>query len=329
MFSSSRIHHQLFTPYTPKQNGSVERKLWHISEVLQSLLLQSSLPSHFWVEALLTAVHLINRLPTKLLSHKSPYELLFHRTPDYKPLRTFNCECFPWLKPHSVNKLSPCTSPYIFLGYSLHHKAYHCFDPTSGSIHISRHVKFNESIFPYFTSQQHTPPTSPILPTQLLVPYLPSTTSFPFVTSTKQPPTPATQTTQSSPFFGIPLTIHLLPLSPSPTQLSNHHNSSSQPPLKKHHMLTRLQTRCLTKKKNVSLLSPTSDPTKPTGFRDASTSPLWRVTMSHEFNALLAQQTWILVPRQSASNILGCKWTFKIKRNSDGSIPRYKAKLVA
>ncbi|KAB2629407.1 hypothetical protein D8674_034202 [Pyrus ussuriensis x Pyrus communis] len=51
--------------------------------------------------------------------------------------------------------------------------------------------------------------------------------------------------------------------------------------------------------------------------------------MSDEFNALLKQRMWSLVPPVPRANIVGCKWVFKLKQNSDGSIERHKARLVA
>jgi hypothetical protein len=51
--------------------------------------------------------------------------------------------------------------------------------------------------------------------------------------------------------------------------------------------------------------------------------------MQVEFNALLKNQTWSLVPPSAANNAVGCKWVFKLKRKADGTIECHKARLVA
>jgi Reverse transcriptase (RNA-dependent DNA polymerase) len=50
--------------------------------------------------------------------------------------------------------------------------------------------------------------------------------------------------------------------------------------------------------------------------------------MSLEIQALQQNNTWTLVPLIPNQNIVGCKWVYKIKRCADGSIERYKARLV-
>ena len=72
-----------------------------------------------------------------------------------------------------------------------------------------------------------------------------------------------------------------------------------------------------------------ASPTEPTSVSEALQHPAWRAAMSDEFNALLCNETWTLVPFHPSQNLVGCKWVFRIKRNSDGSIERYKARLVA
>ena len=51
--------------------------------------------------------------------------------------------------------------------------------------------------------------------------------------------------------------------------------------------------------------------------------------MDAEYNALMQNKTWTLVKPQSHKNIIGCRWTFKIKRDSNGAILKHKARLVA
>ena len=51
--------------------------------------------------------------------------------------------------------------------------------------------------------------------------------------------------------------------------------------------------------------------------------------MDDEMQALHQNHTWVLVPRQADMNIIGCRWIFKTKLHSDGSLDRLKARLVA
>ena len=55
----------------------------------------------------------------------------------------------------------------------------------------------------------------------------------------------------------------------------------------------------------------------------------WKAAMNEELDSLESMDTWVTVPRPEDRAVIGCKWVFRIKRNADGSIARYKARLVA
>jgi hypothetical protein len=61
----------------------------------------------------------------------------------------------------------------------------------------------------------------------------------------------------------------------------------------------------------------------------ALNDPLWRRTMDDEYCALIKNATWHLVPPRPSLNVVDCKWVFKIKPKTDGSVDRYKVRLVA
>jgi hypothetical protein len=113
----------------------------------------------YWSYAISTAAHLINKLPTRTLGNQSPWAALYKVFPDLKHLRTFGCECFPLLTPYNSHKLFPKTTPCVFLGYPLHTKGYYCLDPVTNRIYTSRHVLFNETIFPGLSHPKVCSPT--------------------------------------------------------------------------------------------------------------------------------------------------------------------------
>jgi hypothetical protein len=50
---------------------------------------------------------------------------------------------------HDIHKLSPCSTPCVFLGYLSSHKGYRCLDMATRRVIVSHHVVFDESVFPF------------------------------------------------------------------------------------------------------------------------------------------------------------------------------------
>jgi hypothetical protein len=68
---------------------------------------------------------------------------------------------------------------------------------------------------------------------------------------------------------------------------------------------------------------------EPTCYTMAAKSREWHQAMNLEFDALLHNHTWTLVPSNPSQYLIGCKWVFRVKRKADGSVERHKARLVA
>jgi transposase InsO family protein len=113
------IRHFLMAPYSPQQNGVVERRNQTVVGMAQSLLRK------FWGEAVATSVFLLNRAPTKAVNDKTPYETLYGVKPDVHYLNIFRC--LGYVKKVGVHqpKLADRSSVMIFIGYEPNSKAYY------------------------------------------------------------------------------------------------------------------------------------------------------------------------------------------------------------
>ncbi|CAL9028389.1 unnamed protein product, partial [Prunus brigantina] len=68
---------------------------------------------------------------------------------------------------------------------------------------------------------------------------------------------------------------------------------------------------------------------EPETFEEASQNSEWVKAMGEEISALEQNQTWDLAPKPRDVKPISCKWVYKIKRRPNGSVERYKARLVA
>ncbi|KAL5753906.1 hypothetical protein ACOSP7_022126 [Xanthoceras sorbifolium] len=54
-----------------------------------------------------------------------------------------------------------------------------------------------------------------------------------------------------------------------------------------------------------------------------------RQAINEELDALHKNHTWDVVDLPSGQSVIGCRWVYKIKTKVDGSVERYKARLIA
>jgi transposase InsO family protein len=117
------IKHEFSAPYTPQQNGVVERKNRTLINMARTMLGEFKMPEQFWSEAVNTTCHTINRLYLHRLLKKTSYELLTGNKPNVSYFRVLG----------------------FLLGYDSNTKAYRVFNKLSGLVEVSSDVVFDET----------------------------------------------------------------------------------------------------------------------------------------------------------------------------------------
>ncbi|GKC07810.1 ribonuclease H-like domain-containing protein [Tanacetum coccineum] len=94
-----------------------------------------------------------------------------------------------------------------------------------------------------------------------------------------------------------------------------------------HHMVTRAKAGISKPLARMNCHATTTSPI-PCSHLHTLRNPNWHKAMVDEYNALISNRTWALVPRLANVNIVRSMWFFKPKFNADGLLSRYKARLV-
>ena len=298
---SEGVKHELTIPRTPEQNGVAERLNRTLMESVRSMLIGGQLPQRFWAEALATAVYIRNRSPTKIIEEVTPYEALLGVKPKVNHFRVFGCLAYAHICKEERRKLDPKATKCILLGYGTVVKGYRLYDIEERKVFFSRDVVFVES-----------------------------------KTGIEQE-----QVTESEKLVNIELICDNLS-DPEPTdavdqeeveQEEANHNAEDdereEPPVLRRSIRERRPPDYYGAYVNVTMedLSP-----EPTTVEEALASPehkKWKEAMNKEIESLKANKVYDLVELPSNKKTVGCKWVFKRKINADGSIERYKARLVA
>jgi hypothetical protein len=76
-------------------------------------------------------------------------------------------------------------------------------------------------------------------------------------------------------------------------------------------------------------LAQVSETHDPETFVEASGHLYWDTTMNEEYRTLMENDTWDLVPLPKERKLVRCKWVYKTKYASDGSVERHKDRVVA
>ncbi|OWZ09396.1 polyprotein [Phytophthora megakarya] len=368
------IVQEFSTPYSPQQNGKVERGNRVIVEMARSMMLGANLPTAYWADAVVCAGYVRNRCPTKVLDGKTPMEALFGKTPDISNLRVFGCKVQVLVPQEHRKKLDSKTRNGIFIGYATG-GAYLVYIPRhgTGETITARSVVFYEDQFlpsedgeeitissqlDLLRLDQVSSTPSPRLDTveeeKEDVAMVPSETATP-----SEMETPAQPTSGSFQPVGAARLEARLRGDPrrekatAPVRRSSRIPRPSQRKLEYDESHLSMEEVCAMVEERV--LPASFDGTNvQDGFIDGELTPSdisnwalgveplnldevyesddqneWEHAMDDEIRSLLEKGTFEVVPLPPGRSAIKSKWVFKKKTLADGSLDKYKARIVA
>jgi hypothetical protein len=139
------IKHEFYSPYTPQQNGVVERKNRTLLDTTRTMLDEYKTPDRFWAEVINTACYSNNRLYLHRILKKTSYELLTGKKPSVSYFRVFGSKCFILVKRGRKSKFAPKVVEGFLLGYDSNTRAYRVFNKSTRLVEVSCDIVFDET----------------------------------------------------------------------------------------------------------------------------------------------------------------------------------------
>lgn len=339
-FTAKGIEHHLSIAGISQQNGVAERANRTIQEMVRSMLHGSNSPSSLWAEAALYGTTILNSVVRKGKTAPSS-AALFKNAVDLKDLRVWGCTGY--LRVQEQGKASTRSKVAKFVGFTPGVKGWRFIDET-GRVFESRDVVFDEkkwfampseqadehafieSVARQATQLSSTQDLPVTYEAQQHVPVVPG----PRPTSEEQQHLPPSAPTDA-PFeqlFETDSTLTDL------SDLSDHEVDT--PPaqvLRRSGRETRLPGHLRGYQVMVTASSPATEdadsPSTVAAARQREDWHLWEQAIQKELDNHKDNQTWRLEVPPKNRKLVGCKWVLTIKRKANGSIDKYKARLVA
>ncbi|XP_073816655.1 ecdysteroid phosphate phosphatase isoform X1 [Musca autumnalis] len=312
---SEGINHQTTVVYTPQQNGIAERANRTLMEMARCLLLDSGLPQSIWSEALNTSVYIRNRCPTKVLQNKTPYECWYGRKPSVAHLRTFGCDVVALNKRKGKSKLLPKGEQLTFVGYAHQTKGYRLYNRNLKTITIARDVKFFENSFSNFGIGDDGESES---------------NDDWFVVDIGADKEQNKNVNTADPVIEDDMETSV---DESDDGESGQKRKRGRPKVNRTGRRGRPRKLRVVEAASNALLNyayfDEEDPKSIAEAMQSKNAERWKEAMHAEYDCLQKKKTWKLVEKPTNRNIVGCKWVFVTKRNQNGEVEKYKARLVA
>lgn len=310
------IRHRRSVPYTPEQNGCVEREMRTIAESARSMIHAKGLNLNYWAEAVNTAAYVINRTGTSTVKNKTPYELWYGKESTIEHFRTFGADVYVHIPTQKRRKMDAKSKKCIFVGYDDNVKGYRVYDPELRRVEVARDVKFLSDEFATIKFVNQSTGEEKSVQTEE------NAESTDRANDERREPDEQRATTTQQ------VTVQETAAKVSkrrPTNLIDINESNI--------IGSRLRGEREENGDNalmaMALIAIESDPQSYQEAMESSNSEKWKHAMKEEHDSLVDNATWELVDKPIGQKIIDCKWVYKVKCNTDETVERYKARLVA
>ena len=339
ILSEAGIKKEMSAPYA--HVGVAERQIRSAQTMARTILLAAGIKPGFWVEALHTAVHTLNRLTNNTNTKITRYERFHGTKPDLSHLRTFGCQAYVASPPPdnpTAEKWTPHSLECRFVGYDpAHPTSWRFWCPATHQFLVSDSAVFDENIYSNVPSRDESGGSAEVpsadreatitfIQDNLLVDEDPSTS--PESVSTAPPPTVALPAPATAAGGAEPPPRP--PIPQEPTRVS-----MRQPKPNRNFDSNTWCTNSAQALFGETMPDPAGQKANiPNTYKQATSESNphhaeWRKAIEKEVQSLHQNETFTIMPRPEKCRVLGLKWVFRVKENQDGSIDRYKARCTA
>jgi transposase InsO family protein len=311
------IKRELTTPYNPQQNGVAGRHNITIMEAMKAMIHDQDLPMHLWAEETRTTVYVQNRLSHSALGFKTPKEMFSGKKPKVSHLKIFVRPVFVHIPKEKRTKLDPSGKKGIFVGYFEVSKAFRIYILGYHHIEINIDVTFDEDVE---LKKSRRFQLEEVYEEELVAPRV------------EKPVREAT----ISPDDEIHEDIDMIEYQEPPQMTISHKRKPAWAREliqdgKKYGAPEGTMRQVKKPKPFSSYMALMCDLIKkePTCFEESIQKKEWEDAMTKEYQSIIKNDVWEIVPRSKNKDVVSSKWLYKIKHAADGSIEKYKARFVA
>lgn len=339
-FNKQGIKAERTNVYSPEQNGVSERFNLTAVDCVKAMLNDSNLEHEFWAEALLCFTYAKNRMCHKF-KRKTPFELFFRRKPSVAHFKIFGSLAYVGTPKQLRKKLDLRVKQGIMMGYATSTRGYRIWFPKERKLIETSNVRIDETKKVKGGLLGNNVETNNYVP--LKFKDNENLIDLNFEDDNDSPQDPNSCKLQD--YSGVNWIREVVPRKDGSRNDIYYRIPDKPVKLRSFNDVEKYcnQNNIKFEKSNFNFCTKISDNVQapeasnleiiiPRNYKDIFSTPdlpKWQDAMSEEINVIQKREVWDLVPAPQNAKIIGSRWVYNVKKNENGEVSRYKARLVA